>query len=215
MRSQKPGVFWAGMCLWLWAAAAATEYQIDPAHSQVLFKARHMGINTVTGRFDSLSGSFDVDPKNIAATKGSAVIQTASVNTDNARRDHHLRSDDFFNAEKYPQIKFVSKAVRNINVADSTCDLIGDLTIRDVTKEIVLKVKGGGVINDGHNERAAFTATGSLNRFDYGLKWNKLLEAGGFVVGPTIQLELAFEGVHPLASSSAPDPQPGKPARDK
>lgn len=189
----------------------AAEYQIDTPHSDVKFRVKHMGISTVTGSFGEFTGSFNVDPKNIAATTGSAVIQVASVNTNNAKRDNHLKSDDFFNAEKYPEIRFASKAVRNVNLADSTADLVGDLTIRDVTKEIVLKVKGTGILakDPWGMERAAFTATGTINRFDYNLKWNNLIEGGGFVVAPEVELVLAFEGVRPAAAPAAA-PAPAK-----
>ncbi len=185
--------------------AHAAEYQIDAAHSDVTFKVKHMGISTVTGSFGEFSGSFNVDPKNVSATTGSAVIKTASINTNNARRDNHLKSDDFFNAEQFPEIKFVSKAVRNVNMADSTADLVGDLTIRDVTKEVVLKVKGTGILakDPWGNERAAFRATGTINRFDYNLKWNNLIEGGGFVVAPEVELELAFQGVRPAPATPA------------
>lgn len=198
-----------GLLLVGWVGAVAAEYpQIDPAHSEVLFKVTHMGVNTVTGRFDSFQANFEVDPQHIENTKGSATIDVKSINTSNPKRDNHLRSDDFFNAEQFPQIKFVSKSVKNVNMADSTCDLVGDLTMRDVTKEIVLKIKGGGIIKDGWgNERAAFTAKGTINRFDFNLKWNKLLEAGGLVVGPEVQLELAFEGLRPTGDKAAEKPK--------
>jgi polyisoprenoid-binding protein YceI len=180
-------------------SATAAEYQIDASHSDVLFKVKHMGISTVTGSFAEFSGSFDVDPKKIGESKGSLTIKTASVNTNNAKRDGHLKSDDFFNAEKYPDITFKSKSVRNINMKDSTCDLVGDLTIRDVTKEIVLKVKGTGILarDPWGMERAAFTATGRINRLDYNLKWNSVMESGGMVVAPEVDLVLAFEGTRP------------------
>lgn len=177
-------------------AAGAAEYQVDTAHSEVIFKVRHMGISTVTGRFGKIGGSFDVDPKNIQATKGSLVIEVASVNTNNNMRDKDLKSDKFFDVEKFPEMKYVSKAVKDVNMGDSTCTLIGDLTLHGVTKEIALKVKGGGIINDGWgNERAAFTATGRLNRFDYGLKWNKAVETGSLIVSENVDLLLSFEGV--------------------
>lgn len=180
--------------------AFAAEYKIDPAHSEVLFKVRHMGLSTVTGRFDKFDGAFDVDPKNVKATKGSLVIETNSINTNNGKRDEHLRSPDFFDAAKNPQIKFVSKEVKDINEKDSTATLVGDLTMNGVTKPVSLRIKGGGIINDGWgNDRAAFTATGKLNRFDYGLKWNKALEAGRLVVGEQVELNLAFEGTRPAA----------------
>jgi polyisoprenoid-binding protein YceI len=187
-------------------SVGAAEYSIDASHSDVLFKVKHMGISTVTGSFSEVSGSFNVDPKNVSATTGSAVIKVASVNTNNAKRDGHLKSDDFFNAEQFPEIKFVSKAVRNVNLKDSTADLVGDLTIRDVTKEITLKVKGTGILakDPWGMERAAFTAKGMINRFDYNLKWNSLLESGGLVVAPEVELVLAFEGVRPAAAAPAP-----------
>lgn len=185
-------------------AAAPAEYQIDASHSDILFKVRHMGISTVTGRFDQFAGSFTVDPKNLAATKGSATIEVATINTNNGKRDGHLKGEDFFASDKFPQIKFASKSVRNVNMADTTCELVGDLTIRDVTKEIVLKVKGTGIVNDPWgNERAAFSAKGSINRHDYGLKWNTLLETGGAVVAAQVDIELAFEGVRPKPTAPA------------
>ena len=184
----------------------AADYTIDGAHSDVIFKVRHMGISTVTGSFAEVSGSFNVDPKNVAATTGSAVLKVASVNTNNVKRDGHLKSDDFFNAEQYPEIKFVSKSVRNVKLSDSTADLVGDLTIRDITKEIVLKVKGTGILakDPWGMERAAFTASGTINRFDYNLKWSSLLEGGGFVVAPEVDLVLSFEGVRPAGAPAAP-----------
>ena len=186
-----------GVVLAGWLTAGAAEYQVDSTRSQVLFKVTHMGINTVTGRFGSFKGSFDVDPQHIENTKGSATIDVNSISTDNTKRDNHLRSDDFFNAETFPQIKFVSKSVQNIHMEDSTCDLVGDLSIREVKQEITLNVKGGGITRDKQgNERATFTAKGVINRFDFNLKWNKLMETGGLVVAPEVQLELAFEGVH-------------------
>jgi len=184
------------------AVAAGTrgaEYKIDPDHSEILFKVRHLGIHTVTGRFEKFTGSFDVDPKNVKTTKGSAVIEAASINTNSPKRDEHLRSEPFFQVEKNPLIKFESKAVRDVNIKDSTCTLVGDLTIRGVTREIALKVKGEGLIDDGMgNERAAFHASGSLNRFDYGVSWNKAVGAGRFVVAEKVDIIMAFEGVRKI-----------------
>ena len=196
-----------GILLFTCLASAAADFKIDPSHSEIMFRVKHMGINTVTGRFDAFQGAFTFDPKKIEATTGSATMEAKSINTNNLKRDDHLRSDDFFNAEKFPQLKFQSKAVRKVNHKDSTCELVGDLTIRDVTKEIVLKVKGGGVMQDPWgNERAGFTASGKVNRFDFGLKWNSLLETGGFVVGPEVELMLTFEGMRPLAPAPAATP---------
>lgn len=185
------------------SVAHAETYSIDTSHSDITFKVRHMGISNVTGKFEKFGGSFDVDPKNIKATKGAMTIDVSSINTSNAKRDGHLKGDDFFDAANHPTIKFVSKEVKDINEKDSTATLVGDLTIRGVTKPVSLKIKGGGIINDGWgNERAAFTANGKINRFDYGLKWNKALETGGMVVAPEVDLILAFEGVRPLATAA-------------
>ncbi len=181
-------------------SATAAEYQIDAAHSDVQFRVRHMGISTVTGSFGEFEGNFNLDPANVEATTGQLTIKTTSVNTNNNRRDNHLRSDDFFNAEKFPEIKFKSKEVRNVNMADTTAELVGYLTIRDVTKEIVLQVKGTGILakDPWGNERAAFSATGRINRFDFDLKWNNLIEGGGgLVVAPEVDIILSFQGVRP------------------
>src|SRR5690606_843913 len=150
-------------------SVSAAEYTIDAAHSDIQFKVKHMGISTVTGSFGEFSGTFNVDPKNVKATTGSAVIKAASVNTNNERRDNHLKSDDFFNVEQFPEIKFVSKAVRNINMKDSTADLLARLTTRVVIMRILLKVKGTGILaNDPCTlERAAFRVTCSFNRFAF------------------------------------------------
>jgi polyisoprenoid-binding protein YceI len=182
-------------------SANAAEYAIDASHSDVLFKVKHMGISTVTGSFSDFSGTFDVDPKNVGKTTGSIAIKVASVNTNNAKRDGHLKGDDFFNAEQFPEILFESKSVKNVNLKDSTADLVGDLTIRGVTKEIVLKVRGTGILarDPWGMERAAFTATGRINRLDYNLKWSALLESGGMVVASDVDLVLSFEGVRPAA----------------
>jgi len=164
-----------------------------------------MGISNVTGKFEKFGGTFSVDPKNVKATKGSAEIDVNTINTSNAKRDSHLKSEDFFDAAHYPTMKFVSKEVKDVNEADSTCTLVGDLTIRGTTKEVALKVKGGGIVNDGWgNERAAFSATGRINRFDYGLKWSKAIESGGLVVGKDVDLVLSFEGVRKLESAAKP-----------
>jgi polyisoprenoid-binding protein YceI len=178
----------------------AETYTVDTAHTDITFRVRHMGISHVTGKFERFGGAFTVDSKNVKATSGNLTIDVNSINTSNAKRDGHLKSDDFFDAANHPEMKFVSKEVRDVNEKDSTCTLVGDLTIRGVTKPVSLRIKGGGIMKDGWgNERAAFTATGKINRFDYGLKWNKTVEAGGLVVGPEVELNLAFEGVRKLA----------------
>lgn len=200
------GLFLASI---LTAAAHAGEYQILPSNSDILFRVKHMGISSVTGRFGIFSGTFRFDPAEIAATKGRMVIQSSSINTNNEKRDRHLISDEFLNSDQFPDLNFVSKSVRKINPADSTCELTGDLTIRDVTREIILHVKGTGLIpDDGRgNARAAFTASGRIHRFDFGLKWNKAIETGALVAGAEVELILSFEGIRPIPRRS-----PGKTA---
>ncbi len=177
-------------------SAMAAEYQIDPAHSDVTFKVKHLGISTVMGKFDNVSGSFTVDPKKIKETKGQASIDVNSITTSNGDRDKHLKSPDFFDVATFPTINFTSKEVKDVNDKDSSCTLVGDLTMHGVTKEIYLKVKGGGLAKDPWgNERAAFTAIGRINRLDFGLSWNKTMETGGFVVSPEVDLVLGFEGI--------------------
>ena len=195
----KVSAFAVAACVGL-AAAAAETYNVDTAHTDITFKVRHMGISNVTGKFEKFGGSFTLDPKNVKATTGTLNIDVNSISTGNAKRDAHVKSEEFFDVAHFPEMKFVSKEVRDINEKDSTCTLIGDLTIHGITKDLALKIKGGGIINDGWgNERAAFTANGKINRFDYGLKWNKTVETGGLVVGQDVELNLAFEGVRKLA----------------
>ena len=203
----KSGIIQFGSMLLVSALAAAhgETYNVDTAHTDISFKVKHMGISTVTGRFEKFGGTFDVDPKNIKATKGNLTIDVNSVSTGNPKRDGHLKSPDFFDVAQFPEMKFVSKQVTDVNEKDSTATLLGDLTLHGVTKEVALKIKGGGIINDGWgNERAAFSAHGKINRFDYGLKWNKTVEAGGLVVSQDVELNLSFEGVRKLPASAAP-----------
>ena len=168
-----------------------TTYNVDPVHSNVGFKVRHLGISNVNGSFTDYVATATVDPADLSTLKAEAVIQVASVDTGIERRDNHLRSDDFFNAEAHPTITFVSKEVRNID--GSEFELVGDLTIRETTKEIVLKGEFLGQATMRGNSVVAFEAEGRINRFDYGLKWDALTEAGGLMVGEEVRLTLELE----------------------
>jgi polyisoprenoid-binding protein YceI len=195
--------------------ARAETYNVDTSHSDITFKVRHMGISTISGRFEKFGGTFDVDPKNIKATKGNLTIDASSINTGNAKRDGHLKGADFFDVAKYPEIKFASKEVKDINMKDSTATLVGDLTMHGITKEISLKIKGGGIMVDPwKNERAAFAATGKIDRYDFGLKYNSAMETGGVVVSQEVELVLAFEGVRQLPAPAAKAGE-AKPAKTK
>jgi polyisoprenoid-binding protein YceI len=167
--------------------AQNTNWNFDKAHSQIKFEVTHLLITTVTGKFNNFDGAVKTNADDFTDAVIEFTVETQSIDTDNERRDNHLRSDDFFNAEKFPQMKFISKSMKK--VGDNKYKLIGDLTIRDVTKEVELEVTKGGTIEDMEGKtRAGFKITGSINRFDYNLKWNALLEAGGAVVGPNVDI---------------------------
>jgi polyisoprenoid-binding protein YceI len=167
--------------------AQQTAWKFDKAHSQIQFTVTHLVISEVTGSFQNFDGTVRTKDEDFSTAEIEFTIQTKSINTGIEKRDNHLRSDDFFNAEKFPQITFKSKSMKK--VGDNRYKLVGDLTIRDVTKEVELDVVHGGIIDDGYgNRKAGFNLTGTVNRFDYNLKWNALIEAGGAVVGPEVKI---------------------------
>jgi polyisoprenoid-binding protein YceI len=174
--------------------AQAADYQIDRDHSMVGFRVRHLTISTVTGRFLDFAGMFSFDPQNVAASKTDATIKVQSIDTDQAKRDEDLRSPNFFDAGKFGEMKFHSKEIKDIS--PEGFKVLGDLTIRDVTKPVVLDVKIGGLAKDPWgNERAAFSATAKISRKDFGMTYNKLLETGGLVVGDEVTINLEVEGI--------------------
>ena len=177
------------------APASADTWTIDPAHTVAGFTARHMMITNVTGVFETAAGTIDYTPGNPGATKADITIEAKSINTRNARRDAHLKSDDFINVEKYPRISFKSKRVQNVR-ADGF-DMVGDLTIRDVTKEVVLKVDGiAPPIKDPQgNRRVGANATTTINRKDYGVNYNRALEAGGVLIGDEVKINIEIQAV--------------------
>ncbi len=177
-----------------WAADGAGQYKIDPAHSQATFKVKHLGISWVTGRFDKLQGSFEYNPENLSESKVEAAIEAGSVDTDVQQRDDHLRSPDFFDVATYPEIKFVSKEVRSGE--GGKFQIAGDLTIHGVTRPVTLDTELGGTVKDPWgNTRAAFSGSTTINRKDFGLTWNKALEAGGLLVGEEVYIQISVEGV--------------------
>jgi len=167
------------------SARALDTYKVDPAHSSIGFSIDHMVIDTVHGRFRQFDGSITVDPDNSNALKqASAVIQAASIDTDVDRRDTHLRSPDFFDAEKYPTITFESTGIDGQT-------LTGKFTMHGVTKEISLPFKIKGPIKDPMgNTHLSLEIETKLNRKDYGLTWNKALEAGGLMVGEDVTIQI-------------------------
>ena len=164
-------------------------WKADVTHSVVEFSVKHMMIATVRGRFTEFDITLNGDPENLTGASVEATIKTASVDTHQADRDTHLRSADFFDAEKYPDMTF--KSTKIVNVGGNEYNVTGDLTIRDQTRPVTLKVEYGGSGKDPWGgTRVAFSATGSVNRLDFGLKWNVPLEGGGILVSNDVKLHI-------------------------
>ncbi|MGH9548963.1 MAG: YceI family protein [Terriglobales bacterium] len=174
-------------------AALADSWKIDPKHSAASFSVRHMMVSTVRGQFSNVTGTVNFDPKNVAASKVDAVIDVTTVNTNEADRDKHLKSPDFFDVEKFPTMKFVSKGVVVESVGKFK--LVGDLTLHGVTKEVTLAVEGPSqaIKDQKGNERSGATATGKINRNDFGIKFNKAMDNGGVMVGDQIPITIDIE----------------------
>lgn len=197
----KSHVWIAGVSAALFSAAcarAADTYKIDPAHSRVGFAVTHMVINTVRGDFREFEGTVQVEGSDVKEAKGT--IQTKSINTGIDRRDNHLKSADFFDAAQNPTITFTSKRAEK---KGSDTLLVGDFTMHGVTKEISLPVTVKGPIKDPFgNSRIGVQAKTKVNRKDYGLKYNQVLESGGVVVGDEIEIEIDAEAVKAAAPAA-------------
>lgn len=167
--------------------SAQTNWGIDKSHSKVGFSVSHLVITDVDGFFKEYDAKVTTKGDDFSTANVEFTINTGSIFTDNDGRDKHLRSDDFFNAEKFPQMTFKGKSMKK--VGDNKYKLVGDLTIRDVTKEVELDVKYNGMVKDPWgNTKAGFKVTGEINRFDYNLKWNTAIETGALVVGREVEL---------------------------
>ena len=174
------------------AVSAPTSWQIDSTHTGVEFAVKHLMISTVKGHFSDVSGSLTGDITNPDTFALDVQIGVASIDTRQGQRDGHLRSPDFFDAEKYPTIQFTGKRIDGD--VSSDFKLYGDLTIRDVTKEIVLNVTNeGSAVDPWGGSRIGFSAKGKIDRRDYGLTYNQALEAGGFVLGDEIKISVDVE----------------------
>jgi len=200
MKRQFPAVL-AAFALVLAGSAAAATYDIDQAHSSVGFGVKHMMVSTTRGVFKDFAGTVTYDPANVAASAVDVTIQAASIDTQNAKRDTHLRSADFFDVEKFPTLTFKSKSAAP--AGDGKLKLVGDLTMHGVTKEVTLDVTGPSEALK--TERGAIrgaTATTVVNRKDFGLGWNKVLETGGLAVGEDVTITLEIE-LHEQAAPAA------------
>ena len=184
------------------AGAFATEYQIDPTHSSAQFAVRHMMVSNVKGEFSKVTGTIQYDSKNLAVSRVDAVIDATTLNTREAKRDEHLKSPDFLDVAKYPALTFKGK--RFERKGDNVL-MIGDLTIRGVTKEVALTVDGPTPeIKDPYgNLRFGASATTHISRKDWGLVWNAPLEAGGVVVGDDVAITLDIEATRVKEKTSA------------
>ncbi len=173
----------------------AEEWKVDPVHSSVNFTVRHMLVSKVNGQFTEFDGKVDLDRGDMSKSTVSFVIKTASITTGNERRDGHLRTGDFFLADSFPDITFSSTQV--IPVSDSKYKLVGNLTIRGTTKEVTFECTSNGFIDTPKAERSGFTATTTINRMDYGIKWDQALDGGGLVVSNEVIINVELELVKP------------------
>ncbi|TDE16821.1 YceI family protein [Dyadobacter psychrotolerans] len=166
--------------------ATATTWVIDPTHSEIQFKVKHLVISTVTGSFKSFEGSVESETEDFEGAKVTFSADTASVDTNQAQRDEHLKGSDFFDSEKYPKISFAGVLT---STGDESYALKGDLTVKDVTKPFSFDVEYGGNMTDFYgNNKAGFEITGKINRKEFGLEWSAVTEAGGVVVGDDVKL---------------------------
>lgn len=184
------------------AVAATSTWQIDPNHSAAQFAVRHLAISTVRGAFTKVSGTIQFDDKDIAKSSVDVTIDAASVDTRVEGRDKDLRSDHFFEVEKYPTLTFKSTKVEQVEAGK--LKVTGDLTIHGVTKQVVLDVEGptAAVKDPWGNQRAAANATTKINRQDFGVKWNAKMDNGGWVVGDDVAITIDVEMVQKGAPKS-------------
>ncbi|WP_258103127.1 YceI family protein [Marinoscillum sp. MHG1-6] len=165
-----------------------TKWAIDSTHSEVQFKVKHLVISTVTGAFKEFEGELEAESEDFDGAKARFKLNTASVDTNVADRDAHLKSTDFFDAENFPQISFEGHLNK---VGEDSYKLTGPLTIKDTSREISLNVELGGTTVDGYGQtKAGFEINGVINRKEFGLTWSMLTEAGGVVVGDEVKLQL-------------------------
>ena len=172
--------------------AQAGGWKLDKSHSGINFSIPHMVISEVTGNFKDYDLQVTSEKADFTDLAVMASIKVASINTEEAKRDTHLKSDDFFNAEKFPEIKFKSTSVEKIDAKNYKIN--GELTIRDITKKVTFNAVFGGTVKSPWGQTiAAWKASTTINRFDYGLKWSKAIETGGLIAGDTVTINLNIE----------------------
>ena len=169
-------------------------WTLDTAHSEIEFKVKHMMISTVKGNFENFKVDVTTESEQLENAKVAVEIDVNSINTKSEQRDQHLKSEDFFNASQFDQIKFVSTAVTKIS--EEEYEVTGDLTIKDITKSITVEVEFGGIGKDPWgNQKAGYTVTGKINRADFGLSWNAALETGGVMVSNDVKFQADLQFV--------------------
>jgi polyisoprenoid-binding protein YceI len=174
-------------------AAATGTWNVDKVHSEVGFQVRHF-VSKVRGSFADFSGTIAIDAEKPEASSVQFTIKVASIDTNEPKRDAHLKSPDFFDAEKSPEITFASRKV--VKKSDTSYDVTGDLTMRGVTKEITLPVTFNGLVKDPWgNDRAGFETSITLNRKEYGINWNKVLDQGGYMLSDDVAVSIALAAV--------------------
>ncbi len=171
-----------------------TTWTIDPVHSEIGFKIKHLVISTVSGKFNSFEGKLEGDPTDFSNAKITFSADIDSITTSNEQRDGHLKSADFFDAANHPKLSFSSTAI--VQKGEDDFKVTGDLTIRGTTKPITLNVDFGGIQNNMYGQTVAgFEIAGKINRQDFGLTWSAVTEAGGIVVSDEVKLVIAVEAV--------------------
>jgi polyisoprenoid-binding protein YceI len=177
---------------------ALQTWQLDKGHSEIHFTVRHMVVAKVRGRFSRWDGTLLLDEADLSKSSVEVTIEAASIDTNEAQRDGHLRSPDFLDVEKYPTIKFKSTAVRS--TGGSNLSVTGELTIRDISKSVTLEVSNLGKIRDPWgNNKMAFSGKIAVQREDFGAKWNQVLEAGGVLIGKQVDVDLEVQAIAPKA----------------
>jgi len=167
-------------------------YKIDPAHSEILFKVKHLMITNVTGSFAKFDGSLESDTPDLTDAKATFEADINSITTNSEQRDGHLKSDDFFSADKFPKLTFVSTGIEKLS--DEDYKLTGDLTMRDVTKPVTLDVTYGGTTTDPWGQtKVGFEISGKINRKEWGLSWGIVTDAGSVLLGEEVKLALSVQ----------------------
>ena len=179
----------------------AADWNLDPVHSAIEFSVRHLAISKIKGKFKEFEAKMVFDGKAVENGSAEFTIQVASIDTENEKRDNHLKSSDFFAAEENPTITFKSKKISAVK--DGKFQITGDMTMRGVTKEVTFDCELHGVVQGpGGNTRAGFSAETTINRHDFGVSWSKTLDAGGLIVGNDVKLTLELEFIEAKAEKA-------------